>query len=531
MVRRLLSGRAAELIHELRSADRDATDASLAFCAGLTALFFCVLLCGISHHELWRDETQAWLIARDSSSIFEIFSNLRFEGHPALWHLCLYPLTRLTHDPLAMQVFHSILAAGCVFLLARFARFPRWQKVLLAFGYYLLFEYGLVSRCYSLGNLLLFAFCCLWSKKDKPAALIGQFVLLGLLANTNGFGLVISICCALALLIDVWVQYRQRSFYQLRPLLIGFVSFAFFLTIPIVEIVQPQLRTSSSLARTYRPFKTVPKESIFFVSSVTRSYLPIPQPINHFWNSNIFPTMSPVTVTLSTILFLTFFVPFSRNIAVLVLYTLGTLFLSLLATPLGGQRYIGQEFILLVCCAWLVKLMEPKDAPSSQRRAWLTLNDHNARLVFSALLIIQFAVGVFFFTADLRLPFSQSQNIANYLKEHGLAHSPIVAYPDPMGISLSALLDRTVFQLRSGRQSSFDSREGKNSPLTTEGQIIERLEEYYRLNQNPFLLVLEKPFGKCSSSQLRFSKIQSFCGSIAGRREDYYLYRVEPKLN
>ncbi|MBR0510949.1 MAG: hypothetical protein IJJ81_00055 [Ruminococcus sp.] len=42
-----------------------------------------------SFHELWFDETQAWLIAK-SASYKEIFTYIpHYEGHPPLWHLIL----------------------------------------------------------------------------------------------------------------------------------------------------------------------------------------------------------------------------------------------------------------------------------------------------------------------------------------------------------------------------------------------------------------------------------------------------------
>ena len=42
------------------------------FYLGGTLLFFIIALIGIIHHELWRDEIQAWLVARDSNSLVEL---------------------------------------------------------------------------------------------------------------------------------------------------------------------------------------------------------------------------------------------------------------------------------------------------------------------------------------------------------------------------------------------------------------------------------------------------------------------------
>ncbi len=50
---------------------------ALAFTAALSAV--------ISHHEMWRDEIMAWLLARDAATPWQVFSLIKYEGHPGLW--------------------------------------------------------------------------------------------------------------------------------------------------------------------------------------------------------------------------------------------------------------------------------------------------------------------------------------------------------------------------------------------------------------------------------------------------------------
>lgn len=92
-----------------------------AFTGLLVSVFFIFGLIGIANHEMWRDELQAWMIARDSSSLSDLFRNLRYEGHPGLWHSCLYFITRFTRNPIAMQFFHLLLATGVIFIFTRFS--------------------------------------------------------------------------------------------------------------------------------------------------------------------------------------------------------------------------------------------------------------------------------------------------------------------------------------------------------------------------------------------------------------------------
>ena len=54
-------------------------------------LFGALLWLGLRAHELWRDETQAWAVARDSGSLFQLLATgIRYEGHPPLWYCLLY---------------------------------------------------------------------------------------------------------------------------------------------------------------------------------------------------------------------------------------------------------------------------------------------------------------------------------------------------------------------------------------------------------------------------------------------------------
>src|SRR5215469_18650132 len=57
----------------------------------ITTMFFLLGANLLLHHEMWRDEIQDWLLARDSNSVPRLFANLKYEGHPGLWYLLLMP--------------------------------------------------------------------------------------------------------------------------------------------------------------------------------------------------------------------------------------------------------------------------------------------------------------------------------------------------------------------------------------------------------------------------------------------------------
>ena len=52
----------------------------------------------------------------------------KYEGHPGLWHLLLWVITRFTGDPIAMQVLHLLIALGIWLLIWRVAPFRPFEK-------------------------------------------------------------------------------------------------------------------------------------------------------------------------------------------------------------------------------------------------------------------------------------------------------------------------------------------------------------------------------------------------------------------
>jgi len=132
-----------------------------------TIFVFAILgLIGILHHEMWRDEMQAWLLAKDSPSLGALYQNTVYEGHPLLWHLCLYGLAKISHNPRIMQGFHLLISISSFALIVKTSPFSWLQKRLFGFSYFIFYEYSVISRSYALGVLLVFLFCTIYRQSE-----------------------------------------------------------------------------------------------------------------------------------------------------------------------------------------------------------------------------------------------------------------------------------------------------------------------------------------------------------------------------
>ena len=135
------------------------------FFAYALLLFFATL-----KHTFWRDEAEAWMVARSSSTVLSLLHNSRYEGHPPLWYLVLYGLSRFSWNPDWMKLPNFLFAIVAVGLILTAFRLSLPVRLGLIFSYYMLFEYGLLTRNYMFGIVFLLAAVTVLRRRDEAAA-------------------------------------------------------------------------------------------------------------------------------------------------------------------------------------------------------------------------------------------------------------------------------------------------------------------------------------------------------------------------
>lgn len=143
----------------------------------ITNLFFSI------GHDYWRDETQAWLIAKDTipnaSSLFTVTS---YEGHPLLWFLVLMPFAKLGAPLWSMKVISYVMMTTSVILLLFKTSFPLYLKVLAAFSPMFVYSWTVPARSYALSALLMVMLIIIYRVRLEHPFLYG--ILLSLLLQT-----------------------------------------------------------------------------------------------------------------------------------------------------------------------------------------------------------------------------------------------------------------------------------------------------------------------------------------------------------
>ena len=140
-------------------------------------------LLGIYFHEWWRDEAYTWLVVGASGTLGELFQNLGFNGHPRAYYVMVWILYHVWRNPLALSLMNLTFALAAIYLFTRWAPVTRLQAVLFGVGFYPLYQYGIMSRSYSLILLLVFLYCHL--RRSRPSAVVLRLVVLAALAQIH----------------------------------------------------------------------------------------------------------------------------------------------------------------------------------------------------------------------------------------------------------------------------------------------------------------------------------------------------------
>ena len=187
-------------------------------------------------HELWKDEWQAWFVAKDKS-ILEVFSFLNYEGHPALWYLYLKPFTWIysflpLQEEYILSFGHLLPAIAVFYIFWKKFDIPDLVKSLFTFSYFFIFEYGLVNRGYIL--VILFLFLAVFYLQKDNLKLLG--ISLFLLCQTEVFGVFMAAALGAYLILNNVKKYAV----PLQYLTIGGILF----------VISVYPRESGHIART-----------------------------------------------------------------------------------------------------------------------------------------------------------------------------------------------------------------------------------------------------------------------------------------
>lgn len=452
-----------------------------------------------AHHEPWRDEMQAWLLARDSPTFGMLVRHMRYEGHPLLWQLLLFvPQRTVGATPATMQALNVFFAAAAVTTFAAFAPFSRGQRVLFAMGFFPLYMYGTLARDYALTLLCVFASVALVPRRRERAAALA--VVLLVLCWTTVFGLILALAFLAALLPDAsearwpraWgilvVAGAVFSARQMQPPPDSGYAAGWHFGLESERLRQVLLSAGNAVFPLEAPGRTFGEPPWFRSHSGRSRWLGGAAACAALIWAGVAARRKPIAL---------------RFHLVAVAGLLGFLY----AKHIGAIMHHGFILVALLCTLWLAS--ERADPP---------------RFVLTGLLLVQAVAGVVPALRDTREVFSYGREVAVFLQRQHLDGNPLVGYPDAaMATVLGFLPGRTAFFPGPDRQGTFTIWDQARLREPADREIVAKAESLAIRGGRPAILVVTHAVDHPMAEPLA-----TFVGGYVGPDEDFYVYRVSP---
>jgi len=489
--------------------------------AGLVALVWgAVLLFGEFHHEFWRDETPPWVLARDAAGFWDIVTGDRvYDGHPPLWYWYLRGWTLVSRNVNLLHLATFVAEGTAGLLLLRYAPFPRLIKVALLFSYLFGYEYGIMSRNYTIGVTAAFAFAATYRPFRTRWT---SFVCLALLALSSIYGLILSFCLAALLVI-----HRARahvsdanpaavSFEIQRRAVVGCGAL-------LCVFVFTYLATNPPDPNPYSPgWNFAALDSSAVVPTFQRmmaAFFPLRKPDDiHFWVGGsqyvaLYPSLFEHATKALPIVLLLALLPAWPEILILAS---GTVLISVvqIARYMGHIRHWGHFLILFIVVDWVRRLERPR------ARNWVS----NLLLALVGICQVQ---GFWVATKqDRKHAFSGGQETAQAIQKAGLQNLPLIIGPDWDAVAVTSYLDRTFISSETDETNQTIVFHGRRRGFSVEG-LVQKAAEVAREKKSQVLVISNRglPAPKdVGSFALFFHTTKS---PLMGD-EDFWVYKLTP---
>lgn len=443
----------------------------------LVLIGFAVLtLIGAYNHEIWFDEAQAYVIARDND-ITGITKQLGYEGHPILWYLILYVFSHLGFSCNILpfiSVFFSFVAVSIIMFCSPF---DLWVKCAVIFSGGFLYFNTVISRNYSLIGFFLAIIAAIYPKRKAHPIIYGLSVM-GL-ANTHlcvcGFVGIIGIYMIYDLIKDFKKNTKKQNISEISGLIIAGLG-VLCLVLPLLESLQ---KNNIALENTYS-VKSVIKGFLSSAHYISWSFL---------FNEQSLNTIGYILVTLVSAVIILFIVLQRHKARSFFIILVSSIFFVIVSvviwyiTPNRAHIY----FLMLFTGMWISEYetenkKQTKNAFKTESKLIAKIMQidinykKNSIILLQAAFILSIPTGAYYLFSDYTKEFNPSENACKFITEN-LPEDSVIVTNDEFGTNLSAYLpDMKFYSLSSGNFYTYCTH--KVYPEVADEEIYEDLKDY-----------------------------------------------------
>jgi hypothetical protein len=479
---------------------------------GLYAFLLALLT---ARHVMWFDEVQAWLIARNSTSIADLFYNLRSEGHPALWYMLLYIPAHISWNPVSIQAINYLFSVVEAWLILSARKLPWSIRALAIFSYYGFYQYAVYARSYMLAMLLLTAAarCLLGEREHRKLAVL----FLALSINTHVFAIPIAAALAVQMFYpsklnsrkNLGMLFRDFEFWATSAVLLASVCASYFTVRQSANASTPQY----AAAQHSTPY--------YFLSTESQAWRALIGP-NHLtdrlydWLASHHRPIVPIAV-LSLALILLLAAALRTAQARSILFVAFSLEFLAIAETVHQPRthHLGLIFLVFI----LALLIDAYTAPNINSRPWLSRPV--AFAVVLAILSLQALEAASSYRAEWS-HLSMAKATGSWLKQTGFSKNPLVMEGNYEGAAVLTYMERSsAYYPACSCVTSFvvwSEGRGKNRMVTED-----ELEGLSRSSPLPVIVVSGTELPPETLKSLRLQELRAFSGVMA--EGSFYVYQ------
>jgi hypothetical protein len=488
---------------------------------GLTLPFLALYWADLAHHTLFFDELNAWGISAASSTLPRLFYLVHYEGHPWLWYFLLWLPSRFTHDPRAMLWVVAPVGTAIYLIIGLLSPFTQLQKVLIFLSYFVAFEYTVMNRMY--GIMFLLALLYVSRRMRDPEAVVGNVALLGVMANTDMSGVLLSMALLLEYIYDRHQANKIGSGNQpKRIVLVALAIYAAMLLLSIATLLpSPDISWSSS--GRLGSYAVNPRFWIRVATNmIAAPWWPISKDFpRRFWETDA--QAQRLLLVLVPLVLIAYWRVLRGDRKLLLMMgttlTLGTLFAAIVYV--GRVRHWGIAFITFLLCLWIqnsVRERQGKERPHS----WV--------VPAYALMTLSALSGILAVASSWTHPFSQARATAAWIRQNEPKGVLVVGAPDVSFASVAEEMQRPVYFLECYCTDTFKlfSRHREDFP---DEKLGDRLSTAMgRLNVSSLVFVFWRPLSPEDTKMLQAhslsaSLIREFTGADTFF-ENHYIYQI-----
>jgi hypothetical protein len=467
-------------------------------------IYAALTLAGVICHEPNRDEAQAWLIVRDLN-LQHILSQLSVKGHPGLWYFLLFPFVKAGFPYITMHLIHWLFGITTAGIILFRCHLSATLKLLFVFSYFMLFEYIIPARNYSLSILILSLICSMYEKRFSKPVLFSFLIFLLFNTNIHSFG------AAAALgLIFIMECYNRRILIAVKLPIAIIVSGAVLVILQLLP--SPGNAADVTVGTTIFPHSFI--DAMWnILTGVQNSFIPVQSEYEELKVALVFTSFFVILL----IIHFKKIIPF-----IFLLISTSWLFYIFCTRLSGSWRHEGLILVFSFFSMWLAEFYRNNN--QSMRKL-----ETGYELFLNVCLLISFIFGFSSLRKEYQYDFSGSKPAAAFIIDHHLEKREIACYRSWRASAIAPYLPEGklwfIDRKEYGSYFILDSVYQKEGDSLSEEEIITRVKTKY---PDDALLLLNEPLSL--RNDLLFSAKLLYKNSNfnwGADDESFYLYELK----